>query len=74
MLALTVAHYFLGFHFFYSQLFSFSNNEAENNKTTYEWNRERFINEYDRANPVTSTKATRNYLKYLKSKRRRSNG
>lgn len=68
MLAVSVAHYFLGLHFFYNQIFSFSNNEAENNTSTYSWNRDKFINEYDRANPVTSTRATRNYLKYLKSK------
>lgn len=68
MVVFTTCHYFFGLHFFYSQIFSFSNNEAETNLTSYGYNREGFINEYDRANPVTSIKATREYMDYMKSK------
>jgi len=60
------AHYILGLHFFYGQVFSFDNDEAINNRTSYSSNREQFFNEYDRANPLTQGKSTREYLNFLK--------
>lgn len=65
---ISVGHYIFGFHFLYKKIFSFKNNEALINKSTYQENRQYFYAEYDRCNPITQEKASREYIRYLKSK------
>jgi hypothetical protein len=68
VLIIGACHYIFGLHFFYGQIFSFDNDEAINNRSTYASNRHQFFNEYDRANPLTQGKATKDYLNFIKGK------
>lgn len=63
-----IIHYIFGFHYLYQKVFSFQNDEAENNKTTYNENRDRFYAEYDRCNPITQAEASKEYFLFLKRK------
>ena len=36
LLSFSFIHYFFGFHYLYKELFSFSNEEAEKNRITYD--------------------------------------
>lgn len=60
-------HWIFGFHYLYKQIFKFTNNEAEMNKTSYNDNRDQFFAEYDRCNPITQADASKEYLMFLKS-------
>lgn len=61
-----LAHYIFGFHYLYNKLFKFENNEHLYSKSRYEDQRMQFITEYDRCNPMTQAKATREFLDHLK--------
>lgn len=63
----TIAHYILGINLLYNKIFKFKNNEAIRNKSTYNENREKFIAEYDRCNPITQKAASQEYLRFMKS-------
>lgn len=63
----TIGHYLLGINLIYKKIFKFKNNEATKNKSTYNENREQFIAEYDRCNPITQKSASQEYLRFMKS-------
>lgn len=65
-LIFSILHFVLGFHYAYKQIFKFKNDEADTNKTTYSENRDKFFAEYDRCNPITQEKASREYIEFLK--------
>ena len=64
--AIALAHYIFGFHYLYSRIFTYENNEHLFTKARYEDQRIQFVTEYDRCNPMTQAKATREFLEYLK--------
>lgn len=65
---LSFFHWVFGFHYLYKQIFSYENDEAETNNTDYNDNRDRFYAEYDRCNPITQAAASKEYIRFLKSK------
>jgi len=64
---ISLGHYFFGFHFLYSQIFDFKNDEHIKVKKTYSEIRHEFVTEYDRSNPVTQLEATQEYISFLKN-------
>jgi hypothetical protein len=68
ILALGVLNYVLGFHYLIMRIARMKNKPLEQNNTEYEKERVKFLNEYDRANPVTQGPALVNYLKFLQGK------
>ena len=61
-------HWIFGVHYLYVKIFSFKNNEADTNKSSYNDERIKFLSEYDRCNPITQQVASREYFQFLKCK------
>ena len=73
MLAFSLIHFLLGFHYIYDSIFTFNSKEADMRLTSYEDERVEFLAEYDRCNPVTKAQAAKEYFEFLKSKKNKIN-
>lgn len=68
IIIIALTNYFFGIHYLLMNLTNIRRKPFFQNNSEYEKERIKFLNEYDRANPVTQGAALINYLKYLQGK------